>query len=70
MAGFLNKSLGHDLSLVPDANFKVLVSVLTLLQNRLSWQNCLDLGFSLETFEKLTVLVSVLVILWAVSWYF
>ena len=45
VSGFLNKSLGLDLGLIPDANFKVFVSVLvlTLLENQLSWP-CLGLG--------------------------
>ena len=63
--GFLNKSLGPDLGLIPDANFKVLVSSLSLNSFRKSvilvlswfWQKCLDLG--LQTIEKMTVLVSV-----------
>ena len=47
--GFLSQSLGLDLGLVPDTNFKALVSVLTLLENRLPWfwQKCLFLGLGL-----------------------
>ena len=65
---FLGKSLGLDLSLVPDANFKVLISVLilTLLENRLS-RSYLALG------KNILILVSALKLLknrlsWSRSW--
>ena len=41
--GFLSKSLGLACGLVSDANFNVLVFILTLLKNQLFW-SCLNFG--------------------------